>query len=144
MKLVDTNLLLYAVNVHAPQHRASLAWLENSLAGDEPIAFDWIVLTGFLRISTTPRVFRQPLTIAEAVQQVTEWLDAPAACTVTATSAHWTTFQELVLATGGTGNLVADAHLAALAISHNATLVSCDTDFARFRRLRWENPLAVP
>jgi toxin-antitoxin system PIN domain toxin len=144
VKIVDTNLLLYAANRDAPQQDRCRTWLESALRGDERVAFDWIVVTGFLRISTTSRVFPQPLSVAAAVKQVREWLDAHAAGSVSPNSQHWSILEELLLATGAAGNLATDAHLAALAISHNATLVSCDNDFARFRRLKWENPLAVP
>jgi uncharacterized protein len=144
VKIIDTNLLLYAANRNAPQQERCRNWLESALRGDERVVFDWMVVAGFLRVSTTPRVFPQPLGIAEAVQQVREWLNAPAAGSLPPNSQHWIILEELLLATGAAGNLATDAHLAALAISHNATLVSCDNDFARFRRLKWENPLAVP
>jgi toxin-antitoxin system PIN domain toxin len=144
VKVVDTNLLLYSVNADAPQHGRCRAWLENALAGDEIIGFDWIVVAGFLRIATSPRVFPQPFTVQEAVQQASNWLSAPVARNPATTGDHWTILEELLLAVGTARNLATDAHLASLAISHNATLVSCDTDFARFRRLKWENPLAVP
>jgi toxin-antitoxin system PIN domain toxin len=144
VKIVDGNVLIYAVNTRADQHVACRQWLESAIAGDEEIGLGWIPIGAFLRVATHPRVFEKPLTVAAAVNQVQQWFDAPRVRVVVPHLEHWTTFNELLLAVGTGGKLVTDAHLAALAISHNATLVSCDTDFARFRRLKWENPLAVP
>jgi uncharacterized protein len=144
VKFVDANILLYAVNSAAAGHAKCRRWLEEALAGDEAIAFDWVVLLAFLRISTRATTFDEPLTVGKAIDRLEEWLAAPVVRLLAPTSEHWSIIQELLLAVGTGGNLTTDAHLAALAISHNATLVSCDTDFSRFKRLRWENPLAVP
>jgi toxin-antitoxin system PIN domain toxin len=144
VKIVDANILLYAVNRGAPQHARCRTWLEEALKGNEAIAFPWIALLAFLRISTQSGLFDKPLTVGEACDHVTDWLSAPAARLTVPMVDHWTTLRELILAVGTGGNLITDAHLAALAISHGATLISTDNDFARFRRLKWENPLAVP
>jgi hypothetical protein len=88
-------------------------------------------------------VFPTPLTVAEALGQIQIWLELPTAAIVQEPEDHWQTLRDLVATTGTTGNLTTDAHLAALAIAHRATLVSCDADFLRFRPVRWENPLAA-
>ena len=144
MKIVDGNILIYAVNRGAAQHDTCHDWLRTALAGEEDIGLTWIAINAFLRVSTQRRVFAQPLAVAEATDNVQQWLDAPVVRLVEPTRDHWSLLRELLEAVGAAGNLATDAHLAALAISHNATLVSCDNDFARFRRLKWENPLAVP
>ena len=144
MKIIDVNVLLYAVNAEAPQHAQSRMWLEEALGGSEPLAIAWITVAGFLRISTHPRIFSQPLAGTEAVQIIQAWFDSPLVSVVEAISEHWQILRELLLVFGTAGNLTPDAHLAALAIAHGATMVSCDTDFSRYRRLKWENPLAVP
>lgn len=99
------------------------------------------MLTGFLRISTNRRVFNPPLTLEQACGLVQIWLDQPCARTVCPTTDHWEVFRELLRAGQATANLVADAHLAALAIEYGCELYSTDSDFARFPGLRWRNPL---
>jgi toxin-antitoxin system PIN domain toxin len=141
VKLVDLNILLYAVNRDAKQHRTILGWWEQALNGDESIGLPWVVLLGFLRLTTNPRVFTSPLTAAEAMARVDEWLALDVVVVPTEKPDHWQVFRELVTTSGTAGNLTTDAHLAALAISHDAVLASCDHDFARFGGLRRENPL---
>ena len=142
MKLVDLNVLLYAVNRKAPRHGTVRSWWEAALSDEEPVALAWIVLLGFLRLATNARVFPQPLTAEQAIARVEVWVSHPKTRLVTETSEHWRILQELLEETGTAGNLTTDAHLAALAISHGATLVSCDADFGRYRHLRWENPVS--
>jgi predicted nucleic acid-binding protein len=69
-------------------------------------------------------------------------MEQPAVAVVEPTGHHLRTLRDLVLPLGTGGNLTADAHLAALAMEHGAELCSADNDFARFRGLRWRNPLA--
>ena len=141
MKVVDVNVLVYAVNADAPHHERVVAWWERALNGDEAIGLAWPVVVGFLRISTHPAVFPNPLTPEAAIRQVDAWLARDVVSLVTETRDHWRTLRGLVSAAGVAGNLAADAHLAALAVTHGATLASCDADFSRFEHLRWENPL---
>jgi len=101
----------------------------------------WLVLLGFLRIATNPRIIPSPLSVQEALDDVHVWLTHPNTRLVSENETHWRIFRELLEATGTPGNSTTDVYLAALAIGRGATLVSCDTDFARFRHLRWENPL---
>jgi toxin-antitoxin system PIN domain toxin len=85
-------------------------------------------------------VFAEPLALDDAIERVDAWLSHPNVRIVGETEEHWRVLKELLGQTGTAGNLTTDAHLAALAIAHGATLASCDADFARFRHLRWENP----
>ena len=140
MKLVDLNVLLYAVNRDAPQHEKVRSWWEMALAADEPVGLPWIVLLGFLRLATNPRVFARPLTLEQAIDRGEAWLNHANIRVVAETQEHWRILMELLADAGTAGNLTTDAHLASLAISHGATLVSCDADFGRFQHLRWENP----
>lgn len=142
MKLVDTNILLYVVNEQATQHKQLLGWWEQALNGDESIGLPWIAVLGFLRIVTSYRVLPQPLDATVALEIVDEWLTQPNVVLATEKPGHWETLRALLGPSGPAGNLTTDAHLAALAIGHGATLVSCDNDFRRFTGLRWENPLA--
>ena len=141
MKIVDLNVLLYAVNPDAPQHDRIVAWWEDALNGDETIGLAWTVVVGFLRVSTNPRIFPDPLPPEDAIAQIDTWLALDVVSLVTETGEQWSMLRALLADAGVAGNLAADAHLAALAVTHGATLVSCDGDFARFGRLRWENPL---
>ncbi len=102
----------------------------------------WVVLLGFLRVATSARVFPRPLTPEQAVGVVDGWLAQPVVRLVAAGEEHWPILKDLLSETGTAGNLVTDAHLAALAIEHGCELCSTDGDFARFARLRWVNPLA--
>jgi len=141
VKLVDTNLLLYAVDETSPHHRVARPWLEGQLSGSETLAFAWAVLLAFLRLATNPRVFEAPLTLEEALDLVDSWLEQPNATVVHPTDRHSRLVRELLAPLGTAGNLTSDAHLAALSVEHGAELCSGDSDFARFQRVRWLNPL---
>ena len=143
MKVVDLNLLVYAVNVDAPHHERARRWWENTLSGDEPVGLPWVVITGFLRLSTRPGLFPHPLTLQQALDVVDGWINHPTVMRIDPGDAHWTVLRELLEAAGVAGNLTTDAHLAALAIENDAELYSSDSDFTRFgQRLRFVNPLA--
>ena len=140
MTLVDLNVVLYAVNTAAAHHATAHAWWESALNGDEPVGLAWSVVTGFLRLSTHAAALPRPLTVEQACGRVNRWLGQPPVRLVRETDEHWRHLERLLSETGTGGNLTADAHLAALAISRGATLVSFDNDFARFPNLRWINP----
>lgn len=142
MKLVDLNILLNAVNEDAAHHTSVLAWWERAINGDEPVGLPWLVLLGFLRIATNRDIFPRPLDPDRAIAKVDAWLALDSTRLVRERDGHWDILRSLLAEAGTAANLVTDAHLAALAISHGAVLVSCDTDFARFAGLRWENPIA--
>lgn len=141
MKIVDLNILLYVVNENAPHHRPLIHWWENAIDGDESIGLPWIVLLGFLRIATNPKIFPHPLAPARAIDKINSWLSLTNTYLVREKDEHWEILRIMLADSGTAGNLTTDAHLATLAISHGAVLVSCDSDFARFRGLRWENPI---
>ena len=143
MKVVDVNILIYAINHGADQHEAARQWWEAAIDGDESIGLSWATVVGFLRMTTNPRILATPLSGTTAMELVHEWFSLPNVGVLLETRDHWKLLQELIRSIGVTGDLVPDAHLAALAMSHGAILVSCDSDFARFPELRWENPLEV-
>lgn len=140
MKLVDANVLLYAVNDDSPQHAASHRWLTASLAGEDRVGFTWTVLTAFVRIATNPRIFARSLAVAEAVDQLEEWTEAATSVVVEPRVGHLRLLRELLEPNGTAGNLTGDAHLAAIAIEHRAEIVSWDSDFSRFAGVRWRRP----
>lgn len=140
MQVPDVNVLLYATDATAPAHSPCHVWLKGALGGSEPVGFAWAVLLAFLRLSTKAQVFRNPLSVVEALGQVELWLSQPASVIVHPSERHVGVLRGLLKPLGTAGNLTSDAHLAAIAIEHGATLVSCDTDFARFQGLTWRNP----
>lgn len=142
MKLIDLNLLLYAVNRDAPRHAEARAWLEGTLSGTEPVALPWTVILGFVRITTHSRILARPLTTQQALSVVDGWLDQPSVRVLDPGAEHWSRLRGLLEDVGSAGNLTTDAHLAALAIENGCELSSTDSDFARFPRLHWVNPLA--
>ena len=141
MKVVDINLLIYAVNDDTPHHRKAKSWLEKSLSSDETFGFSWIVILGFLRIITSGRIMPNPLPAEIALELIEEWLNQAPACIVVPTERHGSILKELLMPLGTAANLTSDAHLAALAIEHGARLFSTDNDFSRFPSLRWTNPI---
>lgn len=141
MILVDANLPLFAKNFTAPHHAAARRWWDRQLSGEAPVCLCWPVLTAFIRIATNRRVFDRPLTIEQATWRVESWLDQPCVRLVGPTDQHWAVLRDLQGRAQAVGNLVSDAHLAAIAIENGCELHSTDADFARFPGLRWKNPL---
>jgi hypothetical protein len=125
-----------------PQHAAAQAWLDARLNDPARVALPWPSLLAFLRISTNPRLFPDPLPMADAWRRVARWLDVDNVWIPAATSRHRDILATLLEGPAASPKLVADAHLAALALEHGLVLCSTDGDFARFRELRWENPIA--
>jgi toxin-antitoxin system PIN domain toxin len=143
VKLPDANVLLYAIDERAPRHDAARAWLEATLSGTETVAFAWTVLLAVVRLATKAAVFEQPLDADGALDIVDGWLERPNATVIHPTSRHAAVLRELLGPLGTAGNLVGDAHLAALAIEHGAELCSSDADFSRFPGVRWTDPLVA-
>jgi uncharacterized protein len=141
--LVDANILIYASNEAARQHVQARDWLNDRLTGAARVGLPWPALLAFLRITTDARILPRPLTMPAAWRQVSEWLACEAAWIPQPTERHAILFGELLALPAVHGNLVTDAHLAALAIEHGLILCSVDGDFARFAKLRWQNPLAA-
>ena len=142
MILLDANLLLYAYDDESPRHDAARRWVEAVLSGDEAVGFPLVTLIAFLRIATNPAVYRRPLTPARAVEIVSSWLARPNVSVAAPSERHWAILADTLERGQARGPLVVDAHLAALAIEHGATLASTDRDFARFPGLRFRDPLA--
>lgn len=140
MRLVDANVLLYAVNSDTRHHEESRRWLDGALSGKATVAFAWIALLAFVRLSTKDGLFPRPLTAEESFDRVDAWTGAGPAVIVEPTPDHGRIVRRLLRDMGTGGNLVNDAHLAALAVEHQCVIVSYDRDFDRFEGIRRESP----
>lgn len=139
MKTPDVNVLVYAVNLDAPQRAPAAHWIEGAFSDPAGIAFTWHALTGFLRLSTQRRIVRSALPLDTALGVVDEWLSHPRARIIGPNEHHAPLLARLLIGAGRGGNLVSDAHLAAIAIEHGAILGTFDADFERFAGLRFEH-----
>lgn len=142
MKVVDLNLLIYAINSDAPNHERARDWWERAVGGDESIGLAWVVLLGFVRLTTRTGLLPRPLSLVQVTNVIDEWLAQPVTVELVPGERHWSIVKALLGPVGAAGNLTTDAHLAALAIEQGATLCTSDRDFARFEGLKYENPLA--
>ncbi len=141
--LVDANLLLFAVDSGSPWHRRASDWLTDQLSGEHRVGIPWESLGAFVRVATHPRASDHPLQPDDAWAFVEEWLAVPTVWVPQPTEAHAEVLGGLVRRYRLAGNLVPDAHLAAIAIEHGLEVCSADSDFARFTEIRWRNPLAT-
>jgi toxin-antitoxin system PIN domain toxin len=139
--LLDANILIYAYNADAPQHKAAAKWLERLLGGSDLVGLPWATVWAFLRVSTNSRIWPKPTVASKAIEIIQELLALPGVVIVQPGSRHLQLLGETVMRCGATGALVSDAVLAALAIENGATLASTDADFSRFENLQWVNPL---
>lgn len=123
MILVDANLLLYAEDSLSEHHEPAREWWDAQLSGANPVCLCWPVLQAFIRIGTNPRLHQRPLTLGEACERVQSWFEQPCVRLVHPTDQHWALFQKMLKAGNAVGNPVSDAHLAALALEHNASSI---------------------
>lgn len=141
MILVDANLLLYAKISTFSEHSKAKPWLDDALNSDTKVGLPWESLNAFIRIATNARILAKPLTIQQAWKQVEEWIGSNQAWIPVATEAHSAVLSNFIPLCKGNSGLIDDAHLAALAQQHGLTIYSADTDFARFKSVKWVNPL---
>ncbi|PAT42837.1 TA system VapC family ribonuclease toxin [Vandammella animalimorsus] len=138
MLLPDTNVLLNAVHADSPQHAQAKQALEAAMLDTRGMALAWVVLIGFVRLSTKRGILPAPLDVADALGVVDEWLAHPRTRVLEPGPLHAGIFGRLLLSAGTAGNLTNDAHIAALAIEHQAEVLTFDKDFARFSGLRYQ------
>jgi toxin-antitoxin system PIN domain toxin len=144
MILVDANLIIYAIDRDSSHHKVARRWLERILSGTEEVGFAWIILLAFIRITTHARIMQKPLEPVTALEYVSSWLEQPYAVVINPTEQHWSVLKNLLETTGTAANLTSDAHLAALAIEHGASIHSADHDFKRFAGVKHVDPLGRP
>jgi toxin-antitoxin system PIN domain toxin len=143
MRIVDANVLLYAVNSASEHHSACRRWLDGALSGADTVGLAWVPLLAFVRLATKQGLFPAPLAPGDAMRQVGDWSSAAGSVMVGPTPRHADILSRLLGRVGTGGNLVNDAHLAALAVEHRAGIVSYDSDFSRFDGIRWDTPDAL-
>lgn len=141
MILPDVNVLVYAHREDVSVHAAYAAWITEVAEGDEPFALTGVSVAGFVRIVTHPRVFGAPSAIDVALGFVDALTESPRCRWVEPAERWWSTFTELCRRGGARGNLVPDAHVAAVCIEQGCRLATADRGFARFPGLRWFHPL---
>ena len=144
MILVDANLLLYAYNSESPHHGPSRAWLEDTLSSGRPVRFALVTLLAFVRIASDRRIYTHPLSPTEACSLIETWLSQPNVRLLQPGPRAWRLLTEMCEEGQAKGAMVMDAHLAALAIEHGASIATTDRDFTRFPDIRIENPVAAP
>jgi uncharacterized protein len=140
VKLLDANLLIYADNLNSPEHEVARGWLTGALGGTETVLVPWVSALAYLRISTHSAVFTSPHTIERAATFLRDLYSSTQVVADQPDRGHLDRVGRLLNATGVGGNLVNDAHLGALALQYDATIVSFDNDFSRFPGVRWERP----
>lgn len=140
MILPDVNILVYAFRKDSPRHLEARGWLESVLSDGEAFAVSRLVLSGFLRVVTHPKVFDPPSPLADALQFVEALLAQPGCVPLGPGRRHWAIFVRLLQSADARGNLVADAWHAAVAMESGCEWVTTDRDFARFEGLRWRAP----
>ncbi len=140
MKLADTNVLIYAVSQQDPHHRSSRRWIEQTINSGETLLLPWLVVIGFVRLVTRAGILSIPLATDQAVQVARDWLANDNVLAPEPGAGHLVRVAGLLDTAGIAGNLVSDAHVAAIALEHDATVVSYDSDFGRFPGVRWQRP----
>lgn len=141
MILLDVNVLVHAHRADSPGHSRYRDWLRSALEEEEPYGVSELVLSGFLRVVTHPRVFRRPSPLPKALDFADVLRTRPTAVIVAPGRRHWQIFTDLCWSTGARGNMIPDAFLAALAIETGSEWITTDRDYARFPGLRWRHPL---
>ncbi len=142
MIVPDANLLIYAADSQSAFHRRAHTWWTDALNSDEAVGRSWLVLLAFIRVMSSPRLMTYPARVDDLLEEVESWLGSSVVQVLQPSVRHPQALRSLLVPTGVGGNLVNDAHLAALALEFGGTVYSADTDFARFPNVKWVNPLA--
>jgi toxin-antitoxin system PIN domain toxin len=138
--IVDVNVLIDTVNQAGERHAQVRDWWEEAMNGTRKVGLPAVAVLGFLRLSTSAKAMERSLTVDQATTEVRDWLARPVVSVVHPGPQHYAILERLLRSAGTGGNLVTDAHIAALALENGATVVSSDHDFARFEGVRWQRP----
>lgn len=141
MLMPDVNVLVYAHREDEVAHQAACAWVDETVNGSAPFALSALVIVGFVRIVTNPRVYPEPTPTPVALAAIESMLARPNCRLCLPGARHWQLVSQLCREAHAAGKLVADAQHAAIAIEHGCEWVSRDGDFARFEGggLRWKH-----
>jgi uncharacterized protein len=144
VKLLDANVLLYSADRRSIHHGSAKAWLDRATSTAEPLLIPWLSVVAFLRISTLPSVFPHPLTVPDAMSFLRPLMTHKSVLIPEPDARHLDRVADLLAPLDRGGNLINDAHLAALAQQYGASVVSYDYDFGLFDGVTWERPPPVP
>ena len=140
MKILDVNVLIAAHRVEHPHHAAIRGWFDAFDATGEAFSTTETAAVGFVRLVTSRRVVDPPTRPADAFAFLRALIERPTYLPLRSSLSRLDVFGHQVEGYQAFGDLVPDAHLAAAAVAHGATVVSMDRDFARFDNVRWERP----
>ncbi len=140
MILPDLNTLIHSYNSDSPLHEPARLWWESLMSNTIPVGLAWVVILGFIRITTHRTILQHPLPVESACGHARSWLAQPQVSVIHPGEQHADLLFHLLQTVGAAGNLTTDAHLAALAIEYHAELHTTDADFARFPGLKWSHP----
>jgi toxin-antitoxin system PIN domain toxin len=140
MYLIDVNILAYAFRSEMPDSDRYAAWLEGLLSSGEPFGMADLVMSGFLRIVTHPKIFVPPSTLDRAMQFIFDVTNNPNCIRILPGAKHWDIFLKICKETQAEGNRISDAYFAALAIESNCEWITADRHFACFSGLKWRHP----
>ena len=136
MMFPDVNVLLFSVEEDNPFHATAKHWLEAAFNSGPGVGLAWLVLIGFVRLSTQPRILRRPLTVADSLATLNAWIAHPKSKIVQPGASHGALLESFLIGAGTAGNLTNDAHLAVLALENSGTVGTFDKDFKRFPGLK--------
>ncbi|MDX2506165.1 MAG: type II toxin-antitoxin system VapC family toxin [Gammaproteobacteria bacterium] len=142
MYLVDVNILVYAHREDVDNHDKFCYWLESVINANSDYGYSELVLSGFLRVVTHPKVFETPTPLEEAIKFVRQIKSQPNSVKIIPKERHWAIFEDLIRMTGAKGNFIPDAYHAALAIESGCQWVTTDKGFKKFKGLKTKNPLS--
>ena len=142
MILLDANILIYAYSTTSPHHEAARVWLETTMSERKEVRLAWVAIAAFIRIITNSHLYKEIYSLEEACDRIDDLLSMSNVAILQPTERHWTILKRLLIGDQATQNLVTDAHLAALAIEHGASICTNDKDFTRFTGLKVINPIA--
>lgn len=143
MIIPDLNLLIYAYDSKSNFHKLAKQWWETALSGSDQVALCWVVILGFIRITTNARVFKNPLSVEQSTSIVASWLECPNVTIINPSDQHFEILSEYLATLGVGANLVTDIHLATLAREFGGVLHSNDLEFGRFEKISWVNPITT-
>lgn len=140
MILPDVNVLIYAFRADASRHAVCKAWLDIVIAGEPRFGISPLALAALVRVTTNPRIHRQPSTLDDAFGFCGDLLGQPHCEVIEPGERHWEIFERLCRQANIIGPLVTDAWFAALAMEHGCTWITYDRDYGRFPGLDWRQP----